>query len=148
MDNRIVLSCSLLAVAGHGLAAPGDVLFSDDFEDPTGLANYTISGADFGDAITYGYDYGNYGFSNVSGNGLLLETDDEITAFVNGLTVTTPISIKFDAIAKSVSGGSTEYLTAGVYDDVPLPFSDPPGPASDGVFIAASTDSDFTAAGD
>ena len=150
--KRNYLTAGVCALASPAaLAAPGDILFQDDFESGS-IASYTIveSTSDTGDdsAITYGFDYGSFGFTGISGTGLLLETDDAITAFVNGLTITTPISIKFDAIASAVSGGSTEYLTAGVFDDLPLAFSDPPGPASDGVFVAASTDSDFRGGGD
>jgi hypothetical protein len=146
---KIALTSAFAAgFAVSTFAAPGDILFQDDFDNVTSSANYTIAGADFGDGATFGFDYTDYTDGQFSGSGLLLETDDEITAFVNGLSVNVPVSITFQAIGKAVSGGSTEYLTAGVYDDSALPFSDPPGPASDGVFIAASTDSDFGAAGD
>lgn len=146
----------LLAAAPAALAAPGDILFQDDFESGS-IASYTVealSTFDTGDAATYGFDYGSFGVPGVSGNGLLLETDDALTVFVNGLSVSTPISIKFDAIASAVSGGSTEALTAGVANAL-LPFDIDLSPsdlsesvASNGLFVGALTDSDTAGSGD
>ncbi len=149
MKMCVRLAGGLLLVSPSAFAAPGDILFQDDFETGS-IASYTVveSLTDTGDdsQITYGFDYGSFGFSGITGTGLLLETDDSITAFVNGLTITTPISIKFDAIASAVSGGSTEYVVAGVYDTETLSFNS--DVINDGAFIAASTDSDFTGGGD
>lgn len=150
MMNVMNLSVSCLtavAFAAPAFAAPGDVLFSDDFETGS-ISNYTVvEGGTFFDtsAVTYGFDLATLG-SGFTGSGLLLETDDAITAFVNGVTVNTIVSIKFDAYASAVSGGSTEYLTAGVAGGGTAAFDEDGGYT--GVFTAASTDSDFGAAGD
>ena len=150
--KRNYLTAGVCALASPAaLAAPGDVLFQDDFESGS-IANYTIvSSLDNrdDDNVTYGFDYGSFGFTGISGTGLLLETGDAVTAFINDpnlLNFTSPISIKFDAIASAVSGGSTEYLTAGVYDDTLLAFEE--DFVGDGVFVAGSTDSDFNGSGD
>ena len=139
-------------------SVPGDVLFEDDFETGS-LSDYTLveeGGFPDESRITYGFDLSRLN-ENFSGEGLLMETDDAITAFVNGVAIPAGavVSVRFDAFARAVSGGSTEYLTAGVGGPPTTPGAFAPFdanaravPTGDGVFIAASTDSGFRAAGD
>lgn len=148
-------------------AAPGDILFQDDFEAGTSVGNYTVvtdpdplsfGGAPLtGDSIDFAFDYVSLGdASDVrSGRGALVETVGAITAFVNGLNIdgSVPVSIKYDLFHQWNSGGSTEYATVGVGNGTD-PFENwlrgsiNGTELTQGVFALITSDADTGGAGD
>lgn len=140
-------------LATAAAAAPGDVLFSDNFDGGTSAANYTSVNYDAdGDTFDPNFFYSGLGTgADVrTGIGAFFETDDAVTAYITGVNVSAPVSITFDMYLNWGSGGSTEYLVAGVYHSGTKSLATAGALTRDvdGVFTAAASDGDFNGSGD
>jgi PEP-CTERM motif len=150
----------LLSVCHRATAL--SVIFSEDFESGTAATNFTLVADPDQASATTNEDLSDFAFAYTdlgivgdvrSGKGARFETQNALTAFVNGLTLdgSAPVSIKYDLYADPESSGSTEYAFVGVGSGN-LPFENYITAAlngmeqSDGVYAGGLTDSDTSAA--
>lgn len=159
--STMTVSAATVGVLAIANATSAQILFQDDFENPAGAANYTtVTAAAGGDVATYGYAYSTEASRSGlasdarTGNGLLFETNDAITNYINGIVLdgSQPISIRYDMYLQWASGGSTEYGVVGAYGTAAEPFFESfSGSASDqgtGVWANAASDGDFASQND
>ncbi|MEO0530761.1 MAG: hypothetical protein AAF266_09345 [Planctomycetota bacterium] len=174
MKARFCLSLATAAAVVLGtqvsFAAPGDILFMDDFDGGTSAANYTFvvdpddpagdpvpAGPGASDVFDAAFAYTDLGIVGDvrSGTGAQFKSENAATAFVSGLPIDGSVDIKisYDLYADPNSSGSTEYAFVGVGSGQ-LPFQNYLTGAlngqeqSDGVFAGGLTDSDTAGAGD
>ncbi|MEM1098526.1 MAG: hypothetical protein AAGH92_07015, partial [Planctomycetota bacterium] len=167
MTQRVSIVLVLAGLTLPASAAPGDVLFFDDFEGGASAANYFLvadtsrppgtTGNAASDSFDAAFAYTDLGQAGDvrSGTGGRFLTEDALTAFVNGVIVngSVPISITYDLYMDPSSSGSTEYNFVGV-GNVTAPFqhylrgSLIGNEETQGVFAGGLTDSDTAGSGD